>query len=109
MPKKAKTKTKEHIHVGLPNGAIVKVSPDCPKKTMDALYEMTEAVKRLPKNWGKVNGKVFRNEALDAAIERGERLEKIAEICAPDIIGGLFNLPSPMQVQQIYRLAKGLK
>jgi hypothetical protein len=46
-----------------------------PKKALTKAKEP-----EFPKNWGKVDGKVVRNDILDVAIERGERLEKIARI-----------------------------
>lgn len=101
-----------HVHVTLPSGAIANVAPNCSRKTLKALDQMTQHVKNVaefnpPKNWGKVDGKVVRNEALNAAIDRGERLAKIAEICKDDWEIGQ-TLPWHKLVQ-IYQLAKGVK
>ena len=36
---------KDHIHVGLPSGAIANVSPDCPPETLNALEAVAQAAK----------------------------------------------------------------
>ena len=120
--KRKRTKAKKHVHVTLPSGAIAKVAPNCPRKTLKALDQMMQHVKNVaefnpPKNWGKLPKKwnhwntlqTTKNEALDAAIERGERLDKIAEMLQSRKWTKRRSFDPDPDIEGIYRLAKGIK